>query len=58
MDDLASFFAGLDLVPPGVTEGPGAAGCRALCAAGVKSEAPKPAPVTGAGAAPAGGATR
>jgi hypothetical protein len=29
-DDLASFFAGLDLVPPGIREG------KALCATGVK----------------------
>jgi hypothetical protein len=35
-DDLASFFAGLDLVPPGVTQGPGDPAGRALCAAGVK----------------------
>jgi S-adenosyl methyltransferase len=35
-DDLASFFAGLDLLPPGVTEGPGNPGGRALCAVGVK----------------------
>jgi len=35
-DDLASFFTGLDLLPPGVHEGPGAAGGRALCAMGVK----------------------
>jgi hypothetical protein len=34
-DDLGSFFAGLDLLPPGVTEGPGSPG-RVLCAAGVK----------------------
>ncbi len=58
VDDLASFFAGLDLVPPGVTEGPGAPGGRALCAAGVKSEAPKSAPVTSAGRGPAGGGAR
>lgn len=35
-DDLASFFAGLDLDPPGVQEGPGEPGGRALCAAGRK----------------------
>jgi hypothetical protein len=35
-DDLASFFAGLDLLPPGVTEGPGNPAGRALCAVGVK----------------------
>lgn len=37
-DDLASFFAGLDLLPPGIHEGP------VLAAAGVK-----PSPGTGAG---------
>ncbi|HEY0936397.1 MAG TPA: SAM-dependent methyltransferase [Trebonia sp.] len=35
-DDLGSFFACLDLLPPGVHEGPGDAVGRALCAAGVK----------------------
>jgi hypothetical protein len=35
-DDLASFFAGLDLLPPGVHEGP------ALCAVGVKPGGIKP----------------
>ena len=35
-DDLASFFAGLDLTPPGVAEGPGNPQGRALGAAGVK----------------------
>jgi S-adenosyl methyltransferase len=35
-DDLASFFAGLDLLPPGVTPGPGGKAGGALCAAGVK----------------------
>ena len=35
-DDLASFFAGLDLVPPGVTEGRGRLPSGVLCAAGVK----------------------
>jgi len=34
--DLASFFAGLDLISPGVQEGPGDAGARALCATGFK----------------------
>jgi hypothetical protein len=29
-DDLGSFFAGLDLVPPGIREG------KALCATGLK----------------------
>ena len=38
-DDLASFFAGLDLVPPGVKQGPGQPGGGALCAAGVKRPA-------------------
>jgi SAM-dependent methyltransferase len=38
-DDLGSFFAGLDLVPPGVHAGPGAEQARALCAAGVKPPA-------------------
>jgi hypothetical protein len=38
-DDLASFFAGLDLLPPGVTEGPGNPSGRALCAAGLKPPA-------------------
>ncbi len=39
-DDLGSFFVGLDLLPPGVQEGPGATdGPRALCAAGVKPRA-------------------
>ncbi len=40
--DLASFFAGLDLLPPGVTEGPGNPSGRALCAVGVKPPAPRP----------------
>jgi hypothetical protein len=63
-DDLASFFAGLDLLPPGVTEGPGAPDGRALCAsgtkkdAGFKREAPKSAAVTRATASPAGGVAR
>ena len=35
-DDLASFFAGLDLVPPGVQPGPGQPALGALCAVGVK----------------------
>lgn len=39
-DDLASFFAGLDLTPPGVTEGPGNPQGQALCAAGVKPPPP------------------
>jgi hypothetical protein len=34
--DLASFFSGLDLLPPGVQLGPGQPGARALCATGVK----------------------
>jgi hypothetical protein len=38
-DDLGSFFAGLDLVAPGVCEGPGDPQARALCAAGVKPPA-------------------
>ena len=37
-DDLSSFFAGLDLVPPGVHPGPGQPP-GALCAAGVKRPA-------------------
>jgi S-adenosyl methyltransferase len=41
-DDLASFFAGLDLLPPGVTEGPGNPSGRALCAVGVKPPPPPP----------------
>jgi hypothetical protein len=41
-DDLASFFTGLDLLPPGVHEGPGATDGRALCAAGVKPGGVKP----------------
>ena len=32
-DDLGSFFTGLDLLPPGVHDGPGG---HALCAAGIK----------------------
>jgi SAM-dependent methyltransferase len=51
-DDLASFFTGLDLVPPGVHEGPGgpdrhgAPEGRVLCAAGVKpgNQAPASSP--------------
>ena len=39
-DDLASFFAGLDLTSPGVTEGPGSPPVQALCAAGVKPHPP------------------
>jgi hypothetical protein len=39
-DDLASFFAGLDLVPQGVQPGPGQPGPGALCAVGVKPPAP------------------
>ena len=49
-DDLASFFSGLDLVPPGVRLGPGQPGAGqpdpaqraggALCAVGVKPSAP------------------
>lgn len=44
-DDLESFFAGLDLVPPGVQPGPGQPGsgqpaAGALCAVGVKPPAP------------------
>jgi hypothetical protein len=39
-DDLASFFAGLDLVPPGVQPGPGQPAAGALCAVGVKPAAP------------------
>ncbi|HEX3713233.1 MAG TPA: SAM-dependent methyltransferase [Trebonia sp.] len=35
-EDLASFFAGVDLVAPGVTSGPGAQQASALCAAGIK----------------------
>ncbi|HTR96106.1 MAG TPA: SAM-dependent methyltransferase [Trebonia sp.] len=35
-DDLASFFAGLDLLPPGVHEGPGVPEGRVLCAVGIK----------------------
>ena len=35
-DDLASFFAGLDLLPPGVHETTGAPEGRVLCAAGIK----------------------
>jgi hypothetical protein len=50
-DDLASFFAGVELRPPGVTEGPGQPGRRALCAAGVK-----PAGTSPAGVNPTGGA--
>jgi hypothetical protein len=38
-DDLASFFAGLDLAPPGVQPGPGQPP-GALCAVGVKRAAP------------------
>jgi S-adenosyl methyltransferase len=38
-EDLASFFAGLDLVPPGVRPGPGQPGAAALCAVGVKRAA-------------------
>jgi SAM-dependent methyltransferase len=41
-DDLASFFAGLELLPPGVQEGMGNPGGRALCAAGRKPP-PRPA---------------
>jgi SAM-dependent methyltransferase len=39
-DDLESFFAGLDLVPPGVQPGPGQPAAGALCAVGVKPPAP------------------
>lgn len=39
-DDLASFFTGLDLVPPGVHPGPAQPAAGALCAAGVKPPAP------------------
>ena len=38
-DDLASFFAGLDLVPPGVQPDPGPRASGALCAVGVKPQA-------------------
>jgi hypothetical protein len=38
-DDLGSFFAGVDLVPPGVTSGPGGPQASALCAAGIKQPA-------------------
>jgi len=43
-DDLASFFAGLDLDPPGVHPGPGGPRAVALCASGVKPGPPRPAP--------------
>jgi hypothetical protein len=39
-DDLASFFAGLDLVPLGDRAGPGQPAGGALCAVGVKPQAP------------------
>jgi S-adenosyl methyltransferase len=39
-DDLSSFFTGLDLLPPGVSEGPGNPSGRALYAVGVKPPAP------------------
>ena len=35
-DDLASFFTGLDLLPPGVHESPGTPDGRVLCGVGVK----------------------
>ena len=35
-DDLGSFFAGLDLIPPGVHPGPGQPASGALCAVGLK----------------------
>jgi SAM-dependent methyltransferase len=35
-DDLGSVFAGLDLVPPGIKEGPGVKTGTVLCATGVK----------------------
>jgi hypothetical protein len=38
-DDLASFFASLDLIPPGVQPGPGQPAAGALCAVGVKPPA-------------------
>jgi len=41
-DDLGSFFAGLDLLPPGVHEGPGAPEGRVLCAAGIKPGGARP----------------
>jgi hypothetical protein len=42
-DDLASFFAGFDLLPPGVHESAGAPEGRVLCAAGVKPGGTPPA---------------
>jgi len=59
-DDLASFFTGLDLLPPGVHEGPDgpdghpdghspAAG-RVLCATGIKPASSKPASIRPHGA--------
>jgi hypothetical protein len=54
-DDLASFFAGLELLPPGVTAGPGNAGGRALSGIGVK---PAARPGTGPGAPPSAGRAR
>jgi len=38
-DDLASFFAGVEVVAPGVTNGPGGPRATALCAAGFKRAA-------------------
>jgi hypothetical protein len=38
-DDLASFFAGVEVVAPGVTSGPGGPRATALCAAGIKQTA-------------------
>jgi len=38
--DLASFFAGLELDPPGVHPGPGGPQASALCASGVKPRVP------------------
>jgi hypothetical protein len=41
-EDLASFFTGLDLLPPGVHEGPGAPDGRVLCAVGIKPGGVRP----------------